>query len=103
MWDVCPTPARHSPCLACVRPALVLVLLAGINGAKKTSCAFDFPTKGILQEAVKHVQYWRMKDGAGKPPGLMGWWPSKAVTFVDNHDTGSTQNHWWVAVVMCSL
>ncbi len=22
------------------------------------------------------------------------WWPIKAVTFVDNHDTGSSQNHW---------
>eukprot|EP00879_Flechtneria_rotunda_P027946 GHRR01030006.1.p1 GENE.GHRR01030006.1~~GHRR01030006.1.p1 ORF type:complete len:180 (-),score=10.02 GHRR01030006.1:406-945(-) len=21
-------------------------------------------------------------------------WPSKAVTFIENHDTGSTQNHW---------
>ncbi|MFS7897324.1 putative alpha-amylase [Helianthus anomalus] len=23
----------------------------------------------------------------------MGWWPSRAVTFVENHDTGSTQVH----------
>eukprot|EP00879_Flechtneria_rotunda_P006432 GHRR01006760.1.p2 GENE.GHRR01006760.1~~GHRR01006760.1.p2 ORF type:complete len:152 (+),score=33.28 GHRR01006760.1:2724-3179(+) len=35
-----------------------------------------------------------MKDSAGKPSGLIGWWPSKAVTFIENHDTGSTQNHW---------
>lgn len=21
----------------------------------------------------------------------MGWWPSRAVTFLENHDTGSTQ------------
>lgn len=26
-------------------------------------CAFDFPTKGILQEAVKHTQYNRLRDG----------------------------------------
>ena len=26
--------------------------------------------------------------------GMIGWWPSRAVTFVDNHDTGSTQAHW---------
>ena len=45
----------------------------------------------LLQEAVKHTQYDRLKDGQGKPPGLMGFWPSKACTFVDNHDTGSTQ------------
>jgi alpha-amylase len=55
---------------------------------------FDFPTKGILQEAVKHTQYDRLKDGQGKAPGLLGWWPEKACTFVDNHDTGSTQQHW---------
>ncbi|KAL5706352.1 alpha-amylase [Ranunculus cassubicifolius] len=55
--------------------------------------AFDFTTKGILQEAVKG-QYWRLRDTQGKPPGVMGWWPSRAVTFIDNHDTGSTQAHW---------
>jgi alpha-amylase len=21
-------------------------------------------------------------------------WPSRAITFIDNHDTGSTLNHW---------
>ena len=36
------------------------------------SCAaFDFPTKGILQEAVKHVQYWRLKDAQVRMEG--GW------------------------------
>jgi alpha-amylase len=38
---------------------------------------------------VKKQQYWRLKDADGKPTGLMGWWPSKAVTFLDNHDTGA--------------
>ncbi|XP_078163645.1 alpha-amylase-like 2 isoform X1 [Carex rostrata] len=55
--------------------------------------AFDFTTKGILQEAVKG-QMWRLRDERGKPPGVMGWWPSRAVTFIENHDTGSTQSHW---------
>lgn len=36
-------------------------------------------------------QYWRLRDAQGKPPGVMGWWPSRSVTFLDNHDTGSTQ------------
>jgi len=44
-----------------------------------------------MQEAVKHTQYDRLKDSQGKAPGLLGWWPEKACTFVDNHDTGSTQ------------
>lgn len=30
----------------------------------------------------------------GKAPGLIGWWPKMAVTFIDNHDTGSSQAHW---------
>eukprot|EP00913_Durusdinium_trenchii_P006734 g6330.t1 len=65
-----------------------------INGTGKASTAFDFTTKGILQEAVRNCQYWRLKDARGKPPGLLGWMPSHAVTFLDNHDTGSTQAHW---------
>lgn len=65
-----------------------------IKGSGSRSAAFDFPTKGILQEACKHTQYNRLRDSKGKAPGLIGWWPSRAVTFVDNHDTGSTQQHW---------
>lgn len=55
--------------------------------------AFDFTTKGILQVAV-NGEYWRLRDSQGKAPGLIGWWPERAVTFVDNHDTGSQQSHW---------
>ncbi|KAE8666438.1 Phospholipase D delta [Hibiscus syriacus] len=29
----------------------------------------------------------------GKPTGVMGWWPSRAVAFIDNHNTGSTPAH----------
>nr|PNR35675.1 hypothetical protein PHYPA_021525 [Physcomitrium patens] len=64
-----------------------------IDGTGGRVCAFDFTTKGILQTAVEG-QLWRLQDSFGKPPGLIGWWPQKAVTFVDNHDTGSTQRHW---------
>lgn len=59
----------------------------------KVSCAFDFTTKGILQVAV-NGEYWRLKDSEGKPSGLIGWWPTRSVTFIDNHDTGSQQSHW---------
>ena len=37
---------------------------------------------------MKNTEYWRLVDEEGKPPGLLGWWPSKATTFIDNHDTG---------------
>lgn len=50
---------------------------------------FSFP-QGILHSAL-HNQYWRLIDPQGKPSGVMGWWPSRAVTFLENHDTGSTQ------------
>ncbi|KAM6576215.1 hypothetical protein CsatB_028052 [Cannabis sativa] len=52
--------------------------------------AFDFTTKGILQDAVKG-ELWRLKDSNGKPPGLIGIKPENAVTFIDNHDTWSQQ------------
>lgn len=55
---------------------------------------FDFTTKAVLQEAIRHDQYDRLKDSSGKPPGVIGRWPERAVPFVDNHDTGSSQQHW---------
>jgi len=63
------------------------------------SSAFDFTTKAILQQAVGSNEYWRLGDKDGKPSGLIGWLPAKAVTFLDNHDTGAStggsgQNLW---------
>ena len=65
--------------------------LAATHG---TCALFDFPTKGILQRAVEHGEFYRLRDPAARPAGLLGWVPSRAVTFVDNHDTGEPQNHW---------
>ena len=59
-----------------------------------TAAAFDFTTKGILQEAVGRNEYWRLIDSKGQPPGMLGMWGSRAVTFIENHDTGSTLGHW---------
>lgn len=44
----------------------------------------------LEQEAVKG-ELWRLRGPEEKPPGVMGWWPSRSVTFIENHDTGSTQ------------
>ncbi|MGB0525211.1 MAG: starch-binding protein [Flammeovirgaceae bacterium] len=63
-----------------------------INQTQGTSAAFDFTTKGILQQAV-HGELWRLNRNGGAP-GVIGWWPGNSVTFLDNHDTGSTQAHW---------
>ncbi|KAI3922230.1 hypothetical protein MKX01_005919 [Papaver californicum] len=57
---------------------------------KSNLTAFDFPTKFILQTAVQG-DFSKLKDSNGKPPGLIGSLPRKSVTFIDNHDTGSTQ------------
>ena len=65
--------------------------IADVHGV---TAAFDFPTKGILQRAIEHTEYWRLRDPAGRPPGLLGWVPQRAVTFLDNHDTGHPQMHW---------
>ncbi|XP_010256483.1 PREDICTED: alpha-amylase 3, chloroplastic-like [Nelumbo nucifera] len=65
-----------------------------INATNGTAGAFDVTTKGILHSALERCEYWRLSDQKGKPPGVIGWWPSRAVTFIENHDTGSTQGHW---------
>lgn len=65
-----------------------------INATNGTAGAFDVTTKGILHSAIERCEYWRLCDSNGKPPGVVGWWPSRAVTFIENHDTGSTQGHW---------
>ena len=59
-----------------------------------TCAAFDFTLKGILQEAVSKREYWRLVDNQGRPSSVIGLWPSRAVTFLENHDTGSTLQHW---------
>ncbi|GAB4839955.1 Alpha-amylase A type-3 [Ancistrocladus abbreviatus] len=65
-----------------------------INAAGGKAGAFDVTTKGILHSVLDRCEYWRLSDAKGKPPGVLGWWPSRAVTFIENHDTGSTQGHW---------
>ena len=71
-----------------------------INGTNSSCGAFDFTTKGILNDALANGNYWRLKATDGKPQGALGWWPAMSVTFVDNHDTGpaescgSGQNLW---------
>lgn len=65
-----------------------------INAAGGSAGAFDVTTKGILHAVLERCEYWRLSDPKGKPPGVIGWWPSRAITFIENHDTGSTQGHW---------
>jgi alpha-amylase len=64
-----------------------------VGGA--AAAAFDYTTKGILQAALNFSQLSRMKDAQGRAPGLVGLRPPQAVTFVDNHDTGSKTHQLW--------
>src|SRR5439155_24167397 len=57
---------------------------------KATSCAFDFPTRYLLYDATLKDDYSALRSnnyGRNVAGGLIGFWPSRAVTFVDNHDT----------------
>jgi alpha-amylase len=85
-------------------------LLSYVQQTGYRTAVFDFTTKAVLQDAVGRGEYWRLvsrgsPDGRiedGRPAGLIGIAPSYAVTFVDNHDTGSSpggngqggQKHW---------
>jgi alpha-amylase len=75
-------------------------LMNFVDGTQGVCGAFDFTTKGLLNQALRYNEHWRLRDSAGRPAGGIGWWAQKMVTFVDNHDTGPSescfagQNHW---------
>ena len=69
-------------------------IIKWIDDAGGLAGAFDVTTKGILHAVFERQEYWRLSDEDGQPPGVLGRWPSRAVTFIENHDTGSTQGHW---------
>jgi alpha-amylase len=58
------------------------------------SAAFDFPLRFRLYEAVTRDDYSVLRStnsGRDALNGLVGYWPSHAVTFVENHDTEHTR------------
>ncbi len=62
-----------------------------VDKTQQSSSAFDFNTKVSLQNAIRDNNFSYLRDFEGRPSGFMGWNPSKAVTFLDNHDTGLAQ------------
>lgn len=48
-------------------------LVDWVQGCGQRASVFDFVTKGVLQEAVKNCEYWRLRDAHGQAPGLIGW------------------------------
>ena len=58
--------------------------------------AFDFPTRYLLYEACLRDDYHGLRSQNGHrmvPGGLLGYWPSRSVTFLDNHDTEYRRDH----------
>lgn len=61
-----------------------------IDSTGGQSAAFDFPTRFLLYDALSRDDYSRLRtwsQGKALAGGLLGYWPSRAVTFLDNHDT----------------
>jgi alpha-amylase len=61
-----------------------------LNAAGGKSTAFDFPTRFLLHDACGRDDYRGLRStngGRSVPGGLLGFWPSRSVTFLDNHDT----------------
>ncbi|XP_062228912.1 alpha-amylase type B isozyme-like [Phragmites australis] len=71
------------------------VLADWVDAVGGPAAAFDYTTKGVLQAALNFSELRRMQDAKGRAPGLLGLRPAQAVTFVDNHDTGSKTHHSW--------
>jgi alpha-amylase len=61
-----------------------------IDATAGMSTAFDFPTRYRLYEGCTQDDFSGLRGTNGGrcgPSGLIGLWPSRAVTFLDNHDT----------------
>jgi alpha-amylase len=61
-----------------------------IDATGGRSAAFDFPTRYLLHDSIRTDDFGRLRSHSGGrvvPGGLIGFWPSRAVTFLDNHDT----------------
>lgn len=60
------------------------------------STAFDFPTRYLLYDACMRDDFHPLRTnhhGRAVPGGVLGIWPSRAVTFLDNHDTEARREH----------
>lgn len=77
-------------------------LVTWLDQGQGKSFAFDFTTKYLLNDVLggftisngvytykaPSYQFGRLRGADGRPAGLIGVWPGRAATFVDNHDTG---------------
>lgn len=74
--------------------------ISGTETGGQRSRAFDFALKGAMNGVFNEGKsYAKLADDSN----LYISQPADAVTFVDNHDTGSNQNHWPVNSVKVGL
>lgn len=67
-------------------------IIQWLDSHQGSSSAFDFATKRALHDAFFQNNYSYLRDSDGRAPGVLGQWPAKAVTVLDNHDTGASPN-----------
>ncbi|AES65536.1 alpha-amylase [Medicago truncatula] len=56
----------------------VLVVIGSQGG--QLSTAYDFTAKGMISRNHVKIEFWRLRDAQGKPPGVIEWWPSRSDT-----------------------
>lgn len=67
-------------------------IIQWLDSHQGSSSAFDFATKRALHDAFFQNNFSGLRDGNGAAPGVIGQWPAKSVTMLDNHDTGPFPN-----------
>lgn len=84
---------------AALRAVPLLVPEIACHPCSAPSCCLahhpSIPPPAPARAVFERCEYWRLRDNSAKPPGLMGWWPSRSVTFLENHDTvGAARPPW---------
>ncbi len=69
------------------------VMVSWLNATNDQSKAFDFILKGTMHDAFNNNNL-ALLNAFGDMPSISGTHTNRSVTFIDNHDTGSTQAHW---------
>lgn len=87
VFEACPVPHCLLRISFCARSVVSVRLI----GASRCEVPVHVPSAStqchILVFGAQRCEYWRLRDSSGKPPGVLGWWPSRATTFLENHDT----------------
>jgi hypothetical protein len=70
------------PCLTQCSTAMAHRGPAGLLAAALPSRVHE-PHEPCRHEVFNRSEYWRLSDPNRKPPGVLGWWPSRSTTFLE--------------------